>query len=91
MPELRGRAEAALDAMAHMEKWRGQLYNWYDIDTLAPLRPRYVSSVDSGNLAAALLLCGAAPEFGADLSRRMAALAGEMELDALYDLSLIHI
>ncbi|MBR6219861.1 MAG: hypothetical protein IKQ80_04810, partial [Clostridia bacterium] len=85
LPEMRGRAEAALDALARMEKWHGQLYNWYDIDTLAPLRPRYVSSVDSGNLAAALLLCGAAPEFEGDLSRRMTALAEAMELDALYD------
>jgi len=83
--EMRRRMADAVDALARMEKWRGQLYNWYDIDNLAPLRPRYVSSVDSGNLAAALLLCAGAPEVDGALSRRMAALAGEMDLAALYD------
>lgn len=32
-----------------MPKWNGHLYNWYDIHTLQPLSPRYVSTVDSGN------------------------------------------
>ena len=35
-----------------MEKWNGHLYNWYDTRTLKPLRPRYISTVDSGNLVA---------------------------------------
>ena len=83
--EARGRVSAALSAMERMEKWRGQLYNWYDIDTLAPLRPRYVSAVDSGNLAAALLLCANAPEADPELAERLRALAGEMDLAALYD------
>ncbi len=39
---------------------RGHLYNWYDTQDLRPLEPRYVSSVDSGNLAAHLItLAGA--------------------------------
>ena len=41
--------------MEKLESYRGHLYNWYDTRTLAPLHPRYVSSVDSGNLAGALL------------------------------------
>lgn len=32
-----------------MQKWNGHLYNWYNIQTLEPLVPRYISSVDSGN------------------------------------------
>ena len=83
--EARRRMGDATAALERLEKWRGQLYNWYDIDTLAPLRPRYVSSVDSGNLAAALLLCANAPETGDALARRMRALAGGMDLAALYD------
>ena len=79
------RMSATVDALERLEKWRGQLYNWYDIDTLAPLRPRYVSSVDSGNLAAALLLCANAPETGGALAERMRALARGMDLAALYD------
>ncbi len=30
-------------------KWNGHLYNWYNIKTLEPLNPRYISTVDSGN------------------------------------------
>ena len=40
--------------MERLERYRGHLYNWYDTRTLKPLRPHYVSSVDSGNLAGAL-------------------------------------
>lgn len=38
-----------------MEHFRGHLYNWYDTQTLKPLNPRYVSTVDSGNMAAHLV------------------------------------
>ena len=85
MEEVGRRMRRTLDALEGMEKWRGQLYNWYDIDTLVPLQPRYVSSVDSGNLIAALLLCANAPEIDGDLARRMRALAEDMDLAALYD------
>src|SRR6185437_282364 len=37
-------------------------YNWYDTLTLEPLPPRYVSSVDSGNLMACLLVLASALE-----------------------------
>ena len=37
-----------------LRRYRGHFYNWYDTRSLAPLEPRYVSSVDSGNLWAAL-------------------------------------
>jgi cyclic beta-1,2-glucan synthetase len=37
-----------------MEKWNGHLYNWYNIKTLEPLRPRFISTVDSGNFIACL-------------------------------------
>ena len=32
--------------------------NWYDTGNLEPLKPRYVSTVDSGNLAGCLLALG---------------------------------
>ena len=32
-----------------LQKWNGHLYNWYDTKTKEPLRPRYISTVDSGN------------------------------------------
>lgn len=41
--------------MALLERHQGHFYNWYDTQTLRPLAPRYISSVDSGNLAGHLL------------------------------------
>lgn len=38
-----------------LEKWNGHPYNWYDIKTLTPLEPKFVSSADNGNLACSLL------------------------------------
>ena len=38
-----------LNTISKMQKWNGHLYNWYNITTLEPLFPRYVSTVDSGN------------------------------------------
>jgi cyclic beta-1,2-glucan synthetase len=37
-----------------LERFEGHLFNWYEIKSLKPLEPRYISSVDSGNLVAAL-------------------------------------
>lgn len=37
-----------------LEKWYGHLYNWYNIKTLEPLRPRFISTVDSGNFLATI-------------------------------------
>ncbi len=49
------RTENTLATVEKLERYRGHLYNWYDTRTLKPLQPQYVSSVDSGNLAGALL------------------------------------
>jgi cyclic beta-1,2-glucan synthetase len=53
--ELAERIEATISTIEGMERFEGHLLNWYDTSSLAPLAPRYVSAVDSGNLAAALL------------------------------------
>ncbi|MGB8816659.1 MAG: glucoamylase family protein [Rhizobiaceae bacterium] len=45
------RLEQTLATVERMETYRGHLYNWYDTQTLLPLEPKYVSTVDSGNLA----------------------------------------
>ena len=49
------RLEATLSTMDQMARCRGHFYNWYDTRDLRPLDPRYVSSVDSGNLAGHLI------------------------------------
>ena len=38
-----------LTSIEKLEKWHGNLYNWYDTTTLRVMEPRYVSTVDSGN------------------------------------------
>ena len=38
-----------LNTIESLPKWHGHLYNWYQIKTLEPLMPRYISTVDSGN------------------------------------------
>src|SRR5213595_2874076 len=43
-----------LETLGRLERFEGHLFNWYDLSTLEPLRPRYVSAVDSGNLLASL-------------------------------------
>ena len=39
-----------IESIESLPKWNGHLYNWYNIKTKEPLNPRYVSTVDSGNL-----------------------------------------
>ncbi|WP_373001679.1 GH36-type glycosyl hydrolase domain-containing protein [Marinobacter sp.] len=41
--------------MEKLQRYRGHFFNWYDTQTLQPLHPQYVSSVDSGNLVGSLL------------------------------------
>ena len=52
---LADRVDKSLSTMEALERHEGHLFNWYDTKTLAPLRPRYVSTVDSGNLAGVLI------------------------------------
>ena len=56
--QLLARTQRTFDTLSRMERYRGHFFNWYDTRSLAPLHPRYVSMVDSGNLAANLLVLG---------------------------------
>src|SRR6185436_16534456 len=53
--ELSLRVRNTFDSMDSLERVRGHFLNWYDTRTFAPLPPRYISTVDSGNLAACLI------------------------------------
>ncbi|MFO8112573.1 MAG: glucoamylase family protein [Desulfosalsimonadaceae bacterium] len=55
LPLLSVRLRNTIDAMEKLERHRGHFLNWYETRSLQPLQPRYVSTVDSGNLAACLL------------------------------------
>ena len=49
------RTANVFDTIQKLARHRGHFYNWYDTQTLKPLHPAYISSVDSGNLAGHLL------------------------------------
>ncbi len=49
------RTEHTLATMAGLDRHRGHFFNWYDTQTLKPMPPAYISTVDSGNLAGHLL------------------------------------
>jgi cyclic beta-1,2-glucan synthetase len=53
--QLARRTANTLHTMGELARHRGHFYNWYDTQTLQPLLPLYVSTVDSGNLAGHLL------------------------------------
>lgn len=52
---LIARTTDTLNTIQSLEKYRGHLYNWYDTISLAPLNPRYISTVDSGNFIGHLI------------------------------------
>jgi cyclic beta-1,2-glucan synthetase len=53
---LMERSANTLSTMVGLRRFKGHFYNWYDIKTLEPLPPHYISTVDSGNLAGHLLI-----------------------------------
>jgi cyclic beta-1,2-glucan synthetase len=53
--QLIERTAKAFHTMEALERHRGHFYNWYDTQSLKALPPTYISTVDSGNLAAHLL------------------------------------
>jgi len=101
LDEMAARIDATLTTVESLERFHGHLLNWYDTDTLSPLQPAYVSTVDSGNLAGALIaLASGLPQMAAnpssstevvasarlhDLAARAGALFDAMDFTPLYD------
>ncbi|WGL17111.1 glucoamylase family protein [Microbulbifer bruguierae] len=55
LSQLLARLNNTFDRMRGLQRYRGHFLNWYETRELHPLDPRYVSTVDSGNLAGSLL------------------------------------
>jgi cyclic beta-1,2-glucan synthetase len=53
--ELIERLERTFETLERLPRYQGHFFNWYDTSTLTAMAPQYVSTVDSGNLAACLL------------------------------------
>src|SRR5207248_7221965 len=52
--EFCARCTRTMETLDRLERYEGHLLNWYNTKSLEPLNPRYVSTVDSGNLIASL-------------------------------------
>lgn len=80
-------AERMLTTMEQLPRWNGHFYNWYHTCTLRPMPPLYVSTVDSGNCAAALLTAANALRgWGQnELAARAQMLCDGMDFGPLYD------
>ncbi|MFG1375731.1 GH36-type glycosyl hydrolase domain-containing protein [Xanthobacter autotrophicus] len=82
--EAMDRLDATLATMGRLARFRGHFYNWYDTGDLRPLDPKYVSTVDSGNLAGHLVaLANALRAWRTDAqpsAQRLAGLADALDL-----------
>jgi cyclic beta-1,2-glucan synthetase len=81
------RIEATFLTLDKLERFKGHFYNWYDTHDLRPLDPKYISTVDSGNLAGHLLTlagaCGAWQGQESDSDSRLASLQQRAQAFAL--------
>lgn len=87
-PGLICRLERTLDTLERLPAQHGIPFNWYDLDTLSPMPPRVLSSVDAGNYLICLLAAAQAARSArikSDVPARLDALAERMELQRLYD------
>ncbi len=49
------KVDNTLSTVEKLEKYKGNLLNWYNTETAKPLYPRYASTVDSGNFLCCLV------------------------------------
>ena len=90
--ELFRRLDAACASMLTLRRYRGHFYNWYDLAGGDVIGVPYISTVDSGNLACALLCAsaGAAAYAREDVrlwrtAKKLRRMAEEMDFSFLYD------
>ncbi|HEU4996928.1 MAG TPA: glucoamylase family protein [Gemmatimonadaceae bacterium] len=87
--DMARRLEHAMRSMERLKRFRGHLYNWYDLHDLRVLEPPYISTVDSGNLAGHLIALRQAllaiadrqapPADAVELTTRLRALANRAD------------
>ncbi len=53
--EVIDRTDKTFQTLEKLDRFQGHFYNWYDTQSLRTLNPKYISSVDSGNMAGHLL------------------------------------
>ncbi len=90
--ELYSALDNSLTTIEKMEKYRGNLYNWYDIKNLSVLGEKYVSAVDCGNfivmltaLKQGLLDYGEVEPELIPLAQRCEKIIDEADIEFLYN------
>lgn len=84
--QLTNLLENTAGSLEKLPKWRGNLYNWYDLKTLAPVSG-FVSSVDSGNFFCCLIAvkeCVRSHNLSQSLMARLEALIDNTRLSEFY-------
>ncbi len=86
------RIERTVNTLEAMPKWKGHIYNWVDCLTLEVAEPKYVSTVDSGNLCCCLIAIlgflrseGNGPRKYDSLISRIETLVSQMDFEPLYN------
>jgi len=82
--ELHDRISKIVTSIEKLEKFEGNLYNWYDIKSLQVLSPKFISSVDSGNLLISLVLISQIVS-DYDLLNRINSLINNTKIEKLFD------
>ena len=85
LDECLNACEKIVSGVEKLPKWKGNLYNWYDIATLETLSPPYVSSVDSGNFLACLNVLSTYCEGRRELFSRVKNLIDNTRIEELFD------
>ena len=62
LDELSERVENTVSSIVRLKKYKGHLYNWYSTEDLSVLSPEFISTVDNGNFACALVTAKNAAE-----------------------------
>lgn len=90
--ELEFYARKTANTIAGLPKWKGNLYNWYDIKTLEILGDPFISTVDSGNFVCAVsAFCEGLKEYAGecpkilDVLRFYENILKNTDLEALFD------
>jgi cyclic beta-1,2-glucan synthetase len=82
--EMLNKLEQTLEVLKELPRHRGHFFNWYETTSKQPLHPHYISSVDSGNLAAYLLVvaqaCEELEETAISIENRVAGIQDAIEL-----------
>ena len=78
--------EKSIELIESLEKYHGHLYNWYSLATHEALPPYFVSSVDSGNFLACLVVAKQfVKDYDLKLYSRIRDMLDEVDFDKLFD------